>query len=349
MRALQRLDLNSSPGYPYLRQATNNRQLFTDVDGNWLPDRVEWCWDLVSRRLGNLSSADPIRLFVKPEPHSLKKMHDKRYRLISSVSVVDQIIDHMIFGDLNDLLIKNWHVIPSKPGWSFLHGGWKMMPPKGKWVAIDKSSWDWTVQLWLLEMVLEARLRLCRTTGELRNRWFKYAYYRFEQLYLKCVFITSGGHLLRQLRPGALKSGCVNTIADNSLMQYLLHLRVVFQLGYSPGIIMSMGDDTLQQEPEDLQRYIQELQTFCIVKQYERLVEFAGFRFDGMQVEPSYRAKHSFNLLHVDDAVLPDVAVAYSLMYHRSKYRVWIRSLFEEMGLDLPSLEYFDAIFDGEV
>nr|QVG74741.1 hypothetical protein 2 [Virus sp.] len=342
--------MNSSPGYPYLKQATNNRDLFKDADGCWRKDRVDWMWLLVSDRLSNKSKADPIRLFIKPEPHSQKKMSSKRYRLISSVSVADQIIDHMVFGDLNAILIANWHKIPSKPGWSFLHGGWKMMPPSdGSWVAIDKSSWDWTVQLWLLELVLEARLRLCKTVGALKNKWFEYAYYRFQQLYLECVFITSGGHLLRQLRPGALKSGCVNTIADNSLMQYLLHLRVVFSLGWSPGVIMSMGDDTLQQEPEDLQLYLQELQSYCIVKQHERLVEFAGFRFDGMRVEPAYRAKHSFNLLHVDDAVLPDVAVAYSLMYHRSKYRLWMRSLFESMGLELPSLEYFDAIFDGEI
>lgn len=349
-RSLLRLDMSSSPGYPYMRKGTTNSDYFRNGDGSWREEVVNYVWEIVQQRLEMGHKADPIRLFVKQEPHSIKKIDNKRYRLISSVSVVDQIIDHMLFGDLNDLLIENWMYVPSKVGWSYLHGGWKMMPPNNKgWVAIDKSAWDWTVQLWMVDLVLMARLKLCVSNSEIKNTWYQKALYRYRQLYLEAVFITSGGLVLKQIAKGVQKSGCVNTIADNSMMQYLLHLRVSYEMGIDPLSIMCMGDDTFQQEPADLSLYLQNLGQFCLVKQAEQRVEFAGFRFLGYRIEPSYLAKHAFNLLFLNPKYEKDVGLSYSLMYHRSHKRQWIRGLFEEMGVDIPSLEWCDAIFDGEI
>lgn len=342
-RVLAKLDWTSSPGYPYMRRATNNRQLFKVADDGTIDqDRKLWMWDIVSQRIKNRTS-DPIRLFIKPEPLKKKKLEQHRYRLISSVSVADQIIDHMLFGDMNDKLIESWPMIPSKPGWSHLIGGWRHVPVE-QWVAADKSGWDWTMMLWLIDLVLSLRASLCKN---LTPEWLDLARWRYIELFVAPLFIASNGMLLRQKRPGVMKSGCVNTISDNSMMQYLLHLRVCFELGIEPEELWSMGDDTLQKKMQRIKEYFEKLAQYCKLKQWAITNEFAGFRFQGRSVEPLYRGKHAYTLLHMDPAIKDDLADAYMLQYHRSKHRSYLANMFTEMGCKLRSDVEYDLIFDG--
>lgn len=342
-RVLGRLDWTSSPGYPYLRRATNNRQLFKVADdGSIDAGRKLWMWDLVSQRLKNRTS-DPIRLFIKPEPTKIKKLEAGRYRLISSVSVADQIIDHMLFGDMNDKLIDVWPHIPSKPGWSHLIGGWRHVP-KETWIAADKTGWDWTVRMWLIDLVLSLRASLC---SNLTQEWVDLARWRYTELFASPLFIASNGMLMRQKRPGVMKSGCVNTISDNSMMQCLLHLRVCFELEIEPGELWSMGDDTLQSPMQNRAQYFDKIAQYCKIKQCIEANEFAGFRFRDRNVEPLYRGKHAYTLLHLDPAIKDDLADAYMLQYHRSKHRAYLADMFTKMECKLRSDEEYDLIFDG--
>lgn len=348
-RVLAKLDMKSSPGYPYCIRAPTNRDFLKANEFGEIPeDRKTMLWEIVEDRLRKLLrgefSTDYIRLFIKPEPLKRRKLESHRYRLIASVSIVDQIIDHMLFDDMNEILYSSWDQVPSKVGWSPYVGGWKVIPRK-VWLAIDKSSWDWTVHLWLVDLVFKLRQKLCINMNQ---DWLQLATMRYRILYQNPVFVTSGGVLLRQRNPGVLKSGCVNTIADNSIMQYLLHLRVCHDSGTQPGGFMSMGDDTLQEEPANLDSYMETLQQYCIVKQWSRSNEFAGMLFKGMYVEPQYLGKHAFTILHMKESVAQDIASAYSLLYHRSHYREWIRSLFTEMGFKIPTLGELDLIYDGD-
>nr|QZZ63363.1 hypothetical protein [Leuven Sobemo-like virus 3] len=347
LRVLDKLDMSSSPGYPYMRRSPTNAILFrVDENGVKSEESVNYVWQVVRQRLDGFTEADPIRLFVKQEPHKLIKIEQGRYRLISSVSVVDQIIDHMLFDEMNDKIVKSWLENPIKIGWSSLNGGWKAFPP-GKRFAIDKSSWDWTVQMWILELCLAIRLRLCKTTGPLLDNWVAIAKYRYMQLYGNPLFITSGGLLLRQLQEGVQKSGCVNTLADNSIAQWILHCRVCIERNVEPNDfdLWAMGDDTSQSLVEP--GYLDWLGEFCIVKECQQAREFCGMRFNGINVEPLYKGKHAFNLLHLNPAYEADVANSYTLLYHRSCHRDWMRSLFESMGLKIFPLWYCDAIYDG--
>lgn len=338
----QKIDWTSSPGFPYMRRAPTNGDLFRVKEGVPSEDEVERYWLVVQNRLREKDS-DPIRLFVKAEPHKVKKLENHRYRLISSVSVVDQIVDHMLFGEMNDTMVREWPTLPTRPGWTHLVGGWRAMPVEA-WVATDKSGWDWSVQPWLLEMALQVRARLCRNLDE---RWLEMARWRYLQLYENPVFVTSGGLQLRQLRPGVQKSGCVNTIADNSIMQVILHIRVCMEIDIPAGRLITMGDDVLQEPLEDEERYLEQLGQYCHVKQAAHVNEFAGFRFCGKNAEPLYRGKHAFALLHANEDLLQEICDSYLLLYHRSTLRGWMRSLFQDMGLDVKPVSWCDAIFDG--
>lgn len=98
-------------GYPYCLQHPTNRAFLQVKDGIPSDSALNFLWTLVRIRLSERDS-DLIRLFIKPEPHKLSKLESQ------SISVVDQIIDQMIFGSCNDRMIDNCQDIPSKAGWT---------------------------------------------------------------------------------------------------------------------------------------------------------------------------------------------------------------------------------------
>lgn len=344
-RVVRSLDWTSSPGYPYLFQATTNRDFFqVGDDGEPTEFALDRAWTLVQQRLVT-RDCDPIRLFIKPEPHKERKLERGAYRLISSVSVVDQIIDAMLFSEMNDVMAKNFLHVPGKIGWAPICGGWRIIPVHGQ-RALDKSAWDWSVNGWIPQMLLDLRYHLMEPT-ERAEEWLELARWRYAALYQNPVFITSGGLLLRQREPGVMKSGCINTISDNSLAQDLLHVRVCKQLDLEDGALIAMGDDTLQDDFPEFESYEHALSAYCHVKSSVKKSEFAGYHFKTSSVEPLYRGKHAFNMLHLDDKYGQEVANSYCLNYHRSAYRGRIRAIFRSLGYKVPLLVSCDSVFDG--
>lgn len=63
-RVLRTLDWTSSPGYPYMKQAPTNGDLFRAVSGIPDPERSDHFWEVVQQQIASRTS-DPIRLFVK--------------------------------------------------------------------------------------------------------------------------------------------------------------------------------------------------------------------------------------------------------------------------------------------
>nr|UGO57208.1 MAG: hypothetical protein 1 [Riboviria sp.] len=345
LRAVQNLDMTSSPGYPYLLQYPNNKNLF-GVNGAGEPDpvRLRMVWELIMDRLVN-RDADPIRLFVKQEPITKTKLAAGRNRLISSVSVVDQLIDSMLFGPHNEEIHRKHIFLPSKVGWSPYQGGWKIIP-KG-WVATDKSAWDWTMMMWVVEEILECRTSLCKTQGPLLVRWRDLASWRYNKLFVNTQFVTSGGLVFTAKFNGVQKSGSINTIDDNTMAQDILHLRACIETDQAARYQYIMGDDVLQEIPDDPNTYYKKLSEYCCLKQVVRRSEFAGHLFQGMRTEPLYEGKHAYVLLHAKQSVLPDLARSYALLYHRSLKKDKMRAICEKLG-EVPTSEILDIIYDGE-
>lgn len=342
-RVVLELDWTSSPGYPWLLQHTTNSAMFEVKEGVPSERSLIMVWNVVSERLRN-READPIRLFVKPEPHKEKKLANRAYRLISSVSVIDQIIDGLLFGAMNQKIIDNYIEVPGKVGWSPYVGGWKIMPVFGN-VSLDKSAWDWSVNSWIVQEVAGLREDLC---DNLTDEWIELATWRYKALYESPMFVTSGGLLLKQKQPGVIKSGCFNTIIDNSIAQDLLHVRVCVESGFPIGELASMGDDTTQPDFAERLEYEEKLAEFCHLKSSVKATEFAGHRFRLGSIEPLYKGKHAFNIMHLDPKNGEEMAASYALLYHRSVYRDYIRGVLTRMGYSLPTLRTLDVIYDGD-
>lgn len=340
----EKIHWQSSPGYPYCLNSPTNEAFFEVKDGQPSALALERVWCLVKHRLGELD-CDPIKLFVKPEPHSARKIQRGAFRLISSVSVIDQIIDQMLFAPMNDAIVENYMLVPSKIGWSPYKRGYAMVPPN--WISIDKSSWDWSVQPWIFEVILQVRAELCiNSDSPAFERWEELAKFRYKKLFGEPIFVTSGGVLLKQREPGVQKSGCVNTISDNSMAQDILHLRVCREMGVKAPAQWSVGDDTYGQPVDDMRKYINLLSQYSHVKSADRSGEFVGFSFKN-GIQPMYVGKHAFNILHVRESVVPEFVPAYHLLYAKGRMPAVFLKALNQLGQN-PGKSWLRLIWEGE-
>lgn len=347
-RVYDKVDKQSSPGYPYCIHYSTNAAYFAVHDETKNNRQKRMVFELVKRKLNGLDGADPIRVIIKGEPLTHQKLEQGRYRPIASVSVVDQIVDAMLHGSCNMQLKVNNHLTPTRIGWTPLKGGWRQIPAGG-WKARDKKHWDWSVKPWILQCELEIRKRLC---VNLTEQWSQLAEMRYRQLYHEPLWITSGGLLIKQTRPGKVKSGMYNTISTNCLGQDIVHTATCLDMDLqSIPWIFSMGDDTLQPpfESESVEKeYDKTMSKYCVLKEDVKENEFSGMRFEKDQITPLYLGKHAFQLLHMDDSPehLAEMSDAYCLFYHRSQYRDWMENMFTAMGYPPLHRSIRDIIFD---
>nr|QNR54650.1 ORF2b [Physalis rugose mosaic virus] len=249
------INKKASPGSPWARLGKTNQEV--------LSQHFDFLQERVFRRLHKLAGydteelmrmtpaelvreglCDPVRLFVKQEPHTEKKLHERRFRLISSVSLPDQLIERMLFGPQNELEIASWARIPSKPGMGLSESSqaqsiWRELSyhhlscPAAE---ADISGFDWSVQEWELWADLSMRVDLCMDMHDGLRKLMVARFYCF----MNSVFQLSNGELFEQKLPGLMKSGSYCTSSTNSRIRCLM--------GYiigSPWII-AMGDDSVE-------------------------------------------------------------------------------------------------------
>ncbi|DAZ87613.2 TPA_asm: P1-P2 fusion protein [Paspalum notatum polerovirus] len=218
---------------------------------------------LTAEQLVQQGLCDPIRLFVKGEPHKQSKLDEGRYRLIMSVSLLDQLVARVLFQNQNKREIALWRAIPSKPGFglstdaqsrefvqnlarqcgvdtTMLLQDWQLYT-----VPTDCSGFDWSVAEWMLHDDMEVRNRLTRNNTELTKR--------LRACWLKCisnsVLCLSDGTLLAQRVAGVQKSGSYNTSSSNS------RIRVMAAYHCGATWAMAMGDDALESVDTNLDVY----------------------------------------------------------------------------------------------
>nr|AHA42475.1 RNA-dependent RNA polymerase [Sugarcane yellow leaf virus] len=272
--AVNSLELDAGIGLPYkLLHKDTHRQMVEDPKFLPLLTRLTWnrlqkmsqvdFQEMTPEQLVREGLCDPIRLFVKGEPHKQAKLDEGRYRLIMSVSLVDQLVARVLFQAQNKREIALWRAIPSKPGFGLstdrearefieslsktvgcspaevIHG-WR-----NKIVPTDCSGFDWSVADWMLEDDMEVRNLLTINNNELTRR--------LRACWLKCitnsVICTSGGVLYAQTHPGVQKSGSYNTSSSNS------RIRVMAAFHCGADWAIAMGDDALESPNSNINAY----------------------------------------------------------------------------------------------
>nr|BDG82425.1 RNA-dependent RNA polymerase P1-P2 protein [Cynanchum yellow mottle-associated virus] len=272
--AVQSLELDAGIGLPYVHYGLPTHRGWVE-DKILLPVLAQLTFD----RLKKMSEAsfetlspeelvkeglcDPVRLFVKREPHKLSKLIEGRYRLIMSISLVDQLVARILFQDQNKLEIALWRAIPSKPGFGLSTDEQitdfvsclskqcgvspeELIPSWEKFIVpTDCSGFDWSVSEWMLKDEMEVRNRLTRNATPLLRR--------LRACWLKClcnsVLALTDGTMLAQVVPGVQKSGSYNTSSSNS------RIRVMAAYHTGASWAMAMGDDALESPDGDLSVY----------------------------------------------------------------------------------------------
>lgn len=327
----EEVNARSSPGVPWTAFGSTNKMVL-DGHRNLIVSVVkarlfllasEDCRSLSAEERVRLGFCDPVRLFVKNEPHGSEKSRTKRWRIIMSVSLVDQLVERVLNSRLNKSEVKHWQLIPSK-------GGSSMYQPEdvesilewihGKDVAeADVSGFDWSVKHW--ELMADAEFR-ARISPESSDAWRHALFMRVDCLSLS-VFSLSDGRLIAQRVKGIQKSGSYNTTPTNS------HIRVMLALLVGSQDAIAVGDDGLETYvPNAPSKYAA---LGHPLKMYQRCVGKATFcsmciHFNG-QCEPETWSKTFFRFL---DAKRKDPQRLYQLNYvlanspHRERILRWI-------------------------
>jgi hypothetical protein len=245
------LPKDSKPGVPYSILGTNNRDIVIQ-DPEMIIDLVVERLRLIGTidadlygpvELVRMNACDPVRVFVKGEPHSTKKVEQGRWRLIFAVSIVDQIIERLLCSSQNREEIRLWDKCPSAPGLSLssdlslkqLYDIVMELKGEGKMAEADVTGWDWSVKEWELleDAVMRAHL------GNFTKMSAK-ALFNRQVCASRTVYAMPDGKLRTLTGDGVLISGCYNTSSTNSRLRVLV--------AYLVGALWAkaMGDDCVE-------------------------------------------------------------------------------------------------------
>lgn len=331
-RVIIRLEMEASPGYPYNQEAPTN--------GKWLKwngvhadaIQLQRLWFDV-RHVFDGQFEMYLRIFIKMEPHKIKKIEQKRWRLIVAAPLAVQVAWQMMFSYMNDLEIDKAYQIPSQQGLTMVGGGWsnfkRSWDQRGLTGSLDKSAWDWTAPKWALDLDLELRKRLAR--GERTCDWYKISKRLYEAMFDQPVWMTTSGNLYKQRYPGIMKSGCVNTISTNSHCQVMLHMLVCIDANITMNPLpVCCGDDTLN-HPLHLDVTGPYARYGIKIKAVSETMEFMGHCFKDDGPRPSYVMKHLFSVRYTTDDIFPEYLDAMARLYVHDEemFRFWEKLAFK--------------------
>lgn len=344
------IKMSSNPGLPYCHDFSTNEDFFQH------DARVE---QLFATRN---DEQNPIRVFIKQEVHSRKKLDEGRVRLISNIDVKTQIRQHVLFGPSNDAYVNNWTETPIVYGFSNTGGGFsklasRFLVPDTKVVEADKKCWDWTMPSWVTEASLRLRRNLADGDPEKIQDWENRAREEYRRMYgVGTVMQLSNGKAYAQRTAGLQKSGSVVTISLNSEAQLFLHVLTLIRLGVSDKEICSAkyrfivgGDDTLNLFPKefDVDAYVSTMRTLgCKLDEPKVLsslegAEFFSWRFMndkdfGWVGAPVRFDKHfSTLLMNVKDEYLSQALGAHAELYAFSpEVFHFLTKIHRELNLD---------------
>jgi len=230
---------------------------------------------------------DPIRVFVKNELHSEAKAKVGRWRLIMSISLIDQLVERVLHGPLNQWEIRNYAKLPFMPGMG--HGitenyeavfdrvfacaqptsapGWReedaypLVQVLGNdLIQSDVSHFDWCVSDQFLYLDVLYRVGMVEKANpdriDVLLNWHRVAIARARCLALSELVLRDGTSI-SQTHAGMQKSGSYNTSSTNSHIRVMLRMVAIGALNVEyncdapiqPLHMVAMGDDAVEAFP----------------------------------------------------------------------------------------------------
>jgi hypothetical protein len=297
------VNTDSSPGVPLSNVGPTNEAVFDKLG--------EEVIDMTLNRIENLLTldvqsmmpkdmiendcCDPVRLFVKNEPHKIEKLKEGRARLISSVSLVDKLVEMVLNYHVNKQEIANWRNLDYCPGMGFTRGDSSHIYNKAmknrKVAEADISGWDWSVKDWMIEWDTDFRIRSCEETLP----WYHTVMKNRAKCLINSILQLSDGTLIGH-PPGLQLSGSFNTSSTNS------HIRKMVALLVGALWCFAMGDDSLEDFVDNAKQKYRDLGLVCKdYKLVEKSFDFCSHHYTRYGAYGTGIAKGVMNLLHQPD------------------------------------------------
>lgn len=193
---------------------------------------------------------DPVRLFVKNEPHKIHKLRTGRLRLICSVSILDFCVEKFLSRAQNNHEIANWFNIPSMSGMGLDDEGIRVIYhivasalQREDLETSDVIGWDQSVQANELRNEAEMRIMLRLPYGVERPEEFSWAnaVRSRAELGMRALRVTSDGYFWEALDDGIVLSGSANTAASNCRIRWTISQLERETVGFG----ICMGDDSV--------------------------------------------------------------------------------------------------------
>ncbi len=282
-------------------------------------------WDLVVHGL-----IDPVKLFVKNEPHKKSKILEGRFRLIFSMSVIDNVIARILFSRQNNAEIEIWDRIPMKPGMGLTDEYMEIIysyvkaNDSGGLMETDMKGWDWSFQEQDFNSDLERRAAL--NSGK-NTLWYKIAKAHYYCVARK-VMVLSNGEMYKQTFPGIMPSGWYNTSSTNSACRVINHEHAALMENALP-FIMVMGDDGVERPIDNLEMHYLTLGKTCglINKVSAERFEFCSTLFVNGVGIPVNVTKQLFNLLKTRPVAVHDAAQRFDQFNYELRHHPELPSL----------------------
>jgi hypothetical protein len=221
------LNKDGSPGVPFLYLAKTKEEVllkhsevlidsvFERLDQLQHPIETDDPWLLWERGL-----LDIHRVFIKNEPHTRAKYESGRFRIIMSVSIVDEIISKLIHGKRYNMNNNCALHIAATPGIGFstdkqCEEFYEVVKPWVEQVVMsDVSGYDWSLSKWVDENVDECTILL--TDGMDKDSCFPNLIRNYSKCLLSCFVATSSGKVFQIEEPGVQRTGANRTADRNS-------------------------------------------------------------------------------------------------------------------------------------
>lgn len=357
---LMHLEKQSSPGWPLCREKPTIGEWLFGPDLFPIKQQAEKLWSMVQSVFDG-TYTHVYKIFIKAEPHTQRKIMEKRWRLIMMSSLPVQVAWHMLLEHLTKPMLCPF-ATPLAHGLVYFGGGWKIFHHYLKqnrlnWTA-DKTGWDWNSPGWVYDVSKELLRNLSsdvqRSTTSSpadsinsRQKWDSVLDNLFSDAFENKRVIMPDNTILQQNSRGLMPSGCVWTIQLNGIAQVALHILALHRIGVKPSScrILATGDDTIQEMPPGLDtgKYIQELQRCgCVIKECGFGSDFMGFEILSTGFYPKYADKHFENFRIQKSEYLQETIEGYLRIYcHDNLMFDFWKTVAHRLGFRMPSRTYF--------
>jgi hypothetical protein len=214
---LQKVDLSTSPGIPWIHTGTSTKADFLAAHGDEFFKFCDQVWDELPNGwtfIYNNSLKEEVRLVEKIDANSI--------RTFVAGPFESTMVGNRLFEDMNEKLCSHPLFSASAVGMSSFGGGWDELVRKmrrfSKTYEADESQYDSSLNAMFLWWVMHLRWAMLSVEWKTEENWRRFVTYYTNLIFT--VIMTPDGYLVRKTTGNP--SGSVNTITDNTMILFLI-------------------------------------------------------------------------------------------------------------------------------